>query len=137
LGLVCLERFYDVNSAEIARGAVASADVPAFVFDRAFLNLAWFMTTALGGVRLMVPNDRIADAADALAYSRARTVADEGIDICPVCGSRDVSRLYSGWSLAGTLALLGLTGTALPVALWREGRHCRACDRVWKASHDI
>ena len=137
MGLVCLDSYDDLNSAQIARGVLAASDVPAFVFDDGYLDLAWYMTTALGGVRLMVPGERLAEARDALQAARASAIVRAGIDTCPNCDSQNVSRLYSWLSAAGSLVLFMLTVTAVPILFDRSRRRCRDCDHHWSAPHDV
>ena len=132
MGLVCLETYYDLNSAEIARSTLDGADIPAFVFDHHYIGLAWYMTCALGGVRLMVPFDHVAEAKDALAQARAAAILEEGIDTCPACESDDVARLYSLWSLAVTCFTFLLVSIPVPVLFSRCGRRCEACGHFWK-----
>lgn len=131
MGLVCLETYYDLNSAEIARGTLDAAGIPAFVFDRHYIGLAWYMACALGGVRLMVPGDRVAEAAEALRRARASAILEADIDTCPACKSDDVARLYSLWSLAVTVSTFSLVAIPVPVLFSRCRRRCKACGHFW------
>ena len=61
-GLVLLDSFTDLVEAQIARATLDAHGIPAFLFDEN-LHGNLFPSAALFGVRLMVPEDRVEEAA--------------------------------------------------------------------------
>ena len=127
MALVCLARYLDAGEAQAARTALESAGIRVFLFDSGIAQTAWHLTTALGGVRLMVAEAQAAEARGLLGLAAAEAAAAaEPIDTCPACGSADVARLYSWWSLLPS-ALGGV-----PFLFARARRRCRDCDHRWR-----
>ena len=52
--LVLLERCYDMTQAHILRGLLETNDIPCFLMDEHHSAVAWHLTTAIGGLRIMV-----------------------------------------------------------------------------------
>lgn len=63
--LVQLKIFMDIVEARIAMSVLEASDIPAFLFDE-HLGGNIFPPVSLLGVRLMVPEDRAAEAAELL-----------------------------------------------------------------------
>ena len=126
--LVCVARYYDAGEGQAVRTALDSAGIRVFLFDSGIAQTAWHLTTAVGGVRLMVVEAQAAEARDLLGLAAAAgaEAAAEPIDTCPTCGSADVARLYSWWSLVPSSL------TAIPFLFARLRRRCRACDHRWR-----
>jgi hypothetical protein len=130
MALVCVARYADVAEAEVARSALDSAGVFALVFDGDFSQAAWHLSTAIGGVRLMVAEEQLADAQAVLALPEPAQKPSDDEETCPRCGAIDIARMYSWWSLAPS-ALIG------SVFLFRRlRRHCRACGHDWRVDRD-
>ena len=66
MGLVTAARFATLSEAYIAAGAQRSSGVTAEVFDAQLGQTDWLMQTALGGFRLMVPDEELLAAIDVL-----------------------------------------------------------------------
>ncbi len=126
MALVCLARIYDAGEAEVARSALESAGVHAFIFDGGLARTAWHLSHAIGGVRLMVLEEQAADARALLSMPTPEQATPDPIDSCPACGGTEVARLYSWWSLVPS----SLTG--IPFLFARLRRRCRACDHRWR-----
>lgn len=52
--LVTIARFYDVVQAELARNDLGEAGIRAFLLDQGIVSTVWYLTTAVGGIRLQV-----------------------------------------------------------------------------------
>ena len=52
--LVTIARFSDSFSAELARNDLQAAGIKAFLIDQSFASNVWYLTTAVGGIRLQV-----------------------------------------------------------------------------------
>lgn len=115
--------FPTLELAHLARSRLESAGLEVEVRDESTISLYWLYSAALGGVRLAVREEEVHAAQEILR----EPPSDEGILVCPHCGSRDVSvRLLSP---AGAF----LTLISLPIPLPLQTADCRSC----KKSHDI
>jgi hypothetical protein len=126
VALVCLGRTFDAVEAEVARTALESAGIHAFIFDGYLAQNAWYLSVAIGGMRLMVPEEQAADARALLSMSTPEQAAPDPIDTCPACGGAEVARLYSWWSLVPTI------WAGLPFLFARLRRRCRICGHRWR-----
>ena len=124
--LVTVQVFGDVSEAEIARSLLEHHGIFAFLPDKAVASTAWFLTNAVGGVRLQVPGSDLDDARQLLGV-RDEFLAEGGVESCPECGSGDVFRRSS--FIAGIAALVTV---GIPF-LWRGSeRYCRQCRHKWR-----
>jgi hypothetical protein len=60
--LVPIRTFWNLLEAELAKGFLESAGIEAFLFDDNMVRLDWFNANALGGVKLRVDADKVAEA---------------------------------------------------------------------------
>ncbi len=125
MALLCLARYYDAAEAEVARAALESAGIQAFVFDGGIAQTAWYYSHAVG-IRLMVPEEQAADAGALLTLPAPEMTESEPLDTCPACGGTEVARLYSWWSLVPSQL------TAIPFLFARLRRRCRNCGHRWR-----
>ena len=114
---------------------LAADGVMAFVADDQLIWMDWPLSTALGGVRVQVP-DGYGEAAEA---TRARCASGEyqaelaemfgNIEelLCPNCGSRDIRRRPSFGELIFGLALTFFAGVKVEAKRCR----CRVCHTRW------
>ncbi|WP_221030395.1 DUF2007 domain-containing protein [Actomonas aquatica] len=100
------------------------AGIDAVARDDATLQLNWMWSNALGGVKIDVPDDQ-ADVARALLDSEP---SEDGVLVCPHCGSHDLA--VAPLRPVSALALL-IAQLPLPSAKVRV--HCRDCGRT----HDV
>lgn len=124
-GLVIAKVFHSLPEAEVARAMLEHNGISAFLPDRNVAGTAWYLTQAVGGIRLLVPEDEM-DSARLLLGERDDELAEGGVDTCPECGSGDIFRPAS--LLAG-LAAFFLVG--IPYLLRRRERYCRQCRHRW------
>lgn len=132
--LVTVASYRDLPNADLARAALESAGIPAWIQDDNLVRMDWFYSNAIGGIRLQV------DAGDAEA---ARELLDQttppeiefetGAEFiqpkCPRCGSSDT------YLLGGAGPGLGLSGVTLPATslpAGAEGWFCHACGACWQ-----
>ena len=125
--LTTVQVFGDVSEAEIARSLLEHHGIFAFLPDKGVASTAWFLTNAVGGVRLQVPGSDLDDARQLLGI-RDDFLAEGSVENCPQCGSGDVFRRSS--LIAG---LAGLVMVSIPILLRRSGRYCRQCRHKWRA----
>ena len=76
MGLVCVVRFSVLIEAQIARSALESAGILAFVADEYYGYADWPLQTALQGFRLQVPVEAFDDAVGVLLEAGRTGAAD-------------------------------------------------------------
>ncbi len=123
--LVTVKTYDSLPEAEVGRSVLEQNGILAHLPDRHVVFAAWYLTRAVGGIRVQVPESEV-DAARALLGERDEILDEGGVDLCPECGSGDVFRPAS--LLVGVL-VTSLTGIPL---LWRRrSRYCRQCRHKW------
>jgi len=114
---VTVRRFLNVQDAVVAKSVLDSAGIECYLGDENVIRMDWFWSNFLGGVKLRVPQDEVAAAAELLDQSAPEAFDVEGAGEykqprCPNCRSLDVSFRDR------------------PVAYWK----CRACGHTWETS---
>ena len=133
---VTVERFRDLSSGIVARGALEAAAIPCFLRDENTVRLDWQISNFIGGMRLQVPVTEESAAREVLAGRSVNEepASDAGAALaderCPRCGSAQVRRTQRyRWISLASVWLFGL-----PAAV-RNGRpqeHCEVCGAVWQ-----
>jgi len=134
-------RFTTVGEAESARSALDAAGIDARVGDENMVAVDWLMSQAVGGVKVLVPEEKLEEAAEVLGSGAAEPASDqdeegraearptslreygplpEASDIeeplCPRCGSREYYRVT--WRRLRASSLILQFGAFLIVPLW-------------------
>ncbi len=113
--------FPTVELAYLAAARLESVGIGVEIRDEAITTLTWLYSPALGGVKIAVAE---ADVADAEAILR-EPASEEGILVCPHCGSREVAvRTLS--AAGGVLLVLNV-----PLPLAFQTADCRACGKSY------
>jgi len=135
---VTVRRFVNVQDALVAKNVLDSAGIECYLGDENVIRMDWFWSNFLGGVKLRVPRDEVAAAAELLDQSalEAFDVAGAGEyrqPRCPNCQSLDVSfrELINGVAY-GSLAAAWFTGIVPPLPLTRLGWKCHSCGHAWE-----
>ena len=126
--LVTVKVYDSLSEAEVVRAKLEQHGIFAFIPDRNFVGAAWYLTNAVGGVRLQVSEGEL-DSVRLLLGESDTALLEGGIDSCPECGSGDVFRSSS---LVAGIAALILAG--IPLLVRRRGRYCRQCQHKWLAA---
>ena len=117
----------------MAASLLEAEGIPVQLADEQMTQLAWMYTNAMGGVRLLVPDDRVEEARALLAQSDARIAGKtEGVgdDVCPKCGSEAVDFKRFDRRMRGTSMLLMWLG--VPSLMWSRKRfRCSQCGHRW------
>lgn len=146
--IVTLWRYRDLPEAWVAKSKLDSEGVWCFLADENIVRLNWFLSNAVGGVRLQVAEGEVPIAMELLGEEiPASFSADEiGEEYrqpeCPRCGSRDVTLEPMERKLAllvvcvlslplSTLALL-----AIPLWILKKPWRCEDCRNDWKAEYE-
>lgn len=114
--------------ASIARMALETEGIPAFLDIVNSSCLAWPITLALGGVRLQVPPSEASRAAAILATHTEPDTVPEPEMHCPACGNAETKWDRLGWHVA--FLLIHIPKIPVPFSNWMQ--RCPACGHVWK-----
>ena len=129
---VTLRRFRDLPEALLAKGGLESAGIECHLVDDNMVRMDWFISNLLGGVKLQVWPEDIAEATEILNLPIPETLDVEGSGVytqphCPNCSSMDVSFEELNKPVAYASAWVGL-----PLPLHRKAWKCHACGREWE-----
>src|ERR1700740_3321452 len=136
--LVTLWRYRDLPEALIARAKLDSQLIWCVLADENMVRLNWFISNAVGGVRLQVADEDAPVALDLLGEEIPEnfTVEEIGEEYkqpeCPNCHSRDTS--YE--PMHGGLALVCLSVLSLPVWLPKKLWKCEDFGHQWQAEYE-
>lgn len=119
-----VERFFHPTEAHIAAGKLESEGVPVYLLGVNHASVNWIQSIALGGIRLQVPADYL-EAAHRILSERVEIEPDT--EVCPSCGSADISPMNNSMKIA--LVSIHLLSVPLPWASNR--RHCASCGYEW------
>ena len=131
--LVVAAAFTSVHEAYLARSVIEAAGIEATIADEHLVSMTWTYSNAVGGVKVLVPADRLEEAKSLLesgaivdlppASSPDGETDTGGSDTCPRCGSRDFESRLSG----KRFAILSWLLIGVPLASPRRRRYCRKC----------
>jgi DNA-directed RNA polymerase subunit M/transcription elongation factor TFIIS len=124
---VTLRRFRDLPQALLAKASLESAGIQAYVIDDNMVRMDWFISNALGGLRLQVHEEDVEAASEILNQPIPEVLQTDGVEEyrqprCPKCGSLDVSYRE----------LLKSMFTREDVVSWT----CGACGNPWEGDSD-
>ena len=133
---VTVRAFRDLPEAQLAKTILESANIKCFLADENLVRMDWFLSNAIGGVRLWVNEEN---------YEAARTLLDteipqefevEGVGEykqprCPKCESVDISFQELNKPLTYLAFLINL---AIPFK--RRRWKCNCCGLVWRGNSE-
>lgn len=124
--------------AHIIRGRLEAEDIPAFVAFEHHIWAKWWISNALGGVRVQVPSSYVNDAHKIitninngvyLAELRDEVEFSEPTP-CPFCNNDSILRVNWPWKLA----LLSIIIFSLPIPYTQHLYKCSSCSSTWVAT---
>jgi hypothetical protein len=125
-----------VLEAQLAKSVLDAAGVPAHLVNEHLVSMNWAYSNAVGGVQVVVPEERLEEARTLLDTDAAVAAIAIGgpadappapDDVCPHCGSdRFDSRIPR-------LNLLSWFVFGFPAGWTRRTRHCRDCGAAVEA----
>ncbi|WP_295359712.1 DUF2007 domain-containing protein [Arenimonas sp.] len=132
-----IARYFEPSEAHIVRALLESAGFSATVADEHHVTANYPLSTALGGVRVQVPDEQ---AGEALALVAAYTSGElerelelhvgEAAPHCPACGSEDIRRRVPGSNKLLAVAVFLAGSATFPT---RESLcECVACQHQWE-----
>ena len=136
-GLITIATFTSPLDAHIAKGRLETEGISAFITHEYHISVAWFLSNALGGVKVRVLRENQAEA-EKIVQSHVNGEYEETLNqefgslesnACPKCKSADFkSRFPLGLLALNVFALV--IDALLPVR--RNKHYCRKCDYRWK-----
>lgn len=132
--LVTLQSYRDLPAADLARGLLESAGIPAWIQDDNLVRMDWFYSNAIGGIRLQVERANAEAARGILEQPMPATIelpnGDEFAQPrCPQCGSIEIG-VETGPREG--VKLVALATLALPIPAGSPVWRCEACGARWK-----
>lgn len=93
--LVTVQEFVHWDEAVLAKGILNSAGLDCYLADENIVRTDWFLSNAVGGVKLWVREEDRAAAAELINQAQLKDFQVEGIGEykqpkCPACGSLDI-----------------------------------------------
>jgi len=117
--------------AHIAKASLEAAEIVAFITDEHTINMQWLYANAIGGVKLLVPSDRVDEAKALLQQdfsSSISGVVEEKDNLCCHCGSDKIEPYTRGKKPAFVVFLL----LGFPLFFYQRGIKCLSCGRFTK-----
>lgn len=133
--LVTVVAYTDAIEAHIAKGRIEADGIPAYIAHEHHIWANWFYSNALGGVKVQVLPQFVAEAKSILEAIKASTYEQllelqEGSiekEVCPKCKSEAIEAIR--WSQK--VALLVVWFTTLPIPYSRGSARCLVCGNKW------
>jgi Putative prokaryotic signal transducing protein len=129
-----LRRYRDLPDAVVAKSILDSEGIDCVLSDENLVRMDWFWSGLLGGVKLWVRQQDLAQAQDLISQRTPDAFQVEGVGEyvqprCPRCQSADVSFKGLNRPVAFITTFFGL-----PIPLKRRGWKCRSCGYSWPDS---
>ena len=131
--LVVVRTFTNVPDAHVARSVLDAAGIPTHLADDNIIAADWLYSNAVGGVKLLVPSDRLDEAIavlDTLPQDGEPSLLDSlgepqhaSEDMCPRCGGQQFEPVTRGRRWAALTWLL----VGVPLVPIHRARRCRLC----------
>jgi hypothetical protein len=134
--LVILRQFRDLPEALLAKGGLESAGIESFFDDENIVRLDWFISNAVGGIKLLVRPDDVAAAEEILEQGIPGAFDVPGVGEfdqprCPKCNSLDVTFVTEN-----KIGASGIAGFGLSQLFDRDYWKCGACGQEWAGIAD-
>ncbi len=136
--LLTVRVYRDLTEAIVGRSLLESAGIQAWVADEHLVRMNWFLSNAVGGMRLQVDESDEAAAREILEQEVPQTITygEEQTYIqptCPKCGSAEITL---GDGTEGGRSLVALYVLSIPVPPREAVWHCETCDAQWVDAGD-
>ncbi len=90
---IVIKTFSFPYEAQIAKTQLEAFGIPVYIENEHTINMDWFYSNALGGVRLLVPENYVDEAKSFLEKDFSDELEQkfgESKECCPECGSLDI-----------------------------------------------
>jgi predicted RNA-binding Zn-ribbon protein involved in translation (DUF1610 family) len=134
--LITLWRYRDLPEALIAHSKLKAEGFDCFLDDENIVRFNWFLSNAIGGVRLRVREDDAEFALTVLGQEIPQGFSTEEVGEeyeqpqCPKCGSRDVD--YETFNRGAALVALWI---GVPLTIPKNQWQCEECGNEWKGEY--
>lgn len=119
------------EDAHVLRMRLENGGIPAVVIDDLTAQAMPHLSTAIGGVKVQVPDDQFHEAQHLLGHDQSAQFAVVNNLVCPRCGSSSIAdTLHKQRAYIKSFLMLFLSG--LPVPLTKERYQCDHCGHLWK-----
>jgi hypothetical protein len=135
--LITIATFTNPLEAHIVRGRLQAEGIETWVAHEHHIWANWFLSTALGGVKLQVRPEDVQQAGEILRQEQAgdyETLVEETGKVdaeprptCPACGSEDITPIRR----SGRLSLFIVWLSSLPLPYSSVTMACRSCGHTW------
>ena len=134
--LVTIRQFTGLPEALLAKGSIESSGIDCFLADDNYIRMDWFISNFIGGIKLKVKPEDVADANAVLDQPIPESIDVEGVGIveqprCPVCQSLDVTFQELDQPISYAMASIGL-----PIPVLQKAWLCHTCKHKWKADEE-
>ncbi len=129
---VIIGQYRDSMEAMVAKSMLDSAGIESFLADENLVNLSWFYSNLIGGMKLMVREEDAETARKLLEEKTPEKFDVDGVGEyvqprCPKCGSMDVGfDEVDKQSAHVAMALVGV-----PLIRTHKGGTCHTCGHEW------
>lgn len=116
--------------AQIAKTQLEAFGIPVYIENEHTINMDWFYSNALGGVRLLVPADYVEESKALLEKDFSDELEQKfgkNKECCPHCGSRDIEAYTKGEKST----FLAFMFFGLPLFSFKNGNRCKRCQSFW------
>jgi len=129
--------FWNPTEAHIARLKLESEEIDCMIVDENIVATQWLWASALGGIKLQVPEEELIRARGLLTTATQTSLRKnpdgaplfDGQQRCPQCGSEDIHA--TRWSRKFAFLTILLLGAPLPFLHRRQ--RCAACGFEWRS----
>jgi hypothetical protein len=135
--LKTIATFTNPLEAHIVRGRLQAEGIESYVAHEHHIWANWFLSMALGGVKLQVRTEDVKRAGEILRHERAgdyeALVTETGDDdagagaTCPACRSLDITPIRR----SGRVSLFVVWLSSLPLPYSSVTMACRSCGHTW------
>ena len=126
--MITVATFSKPEEAHLFRMRLEAAGIPAFVQDESLVQLDWFLSNAVGGVRVQIADGDVEAAREFLAADAPPPSPDAEDVVCPACGSHQTAP--DEWPRR--LFFLGLLVFLVPLFFIRPRWRRATCHHVFR-----
>ena len=124
-----VKTFSSPIEANIAKGFLESNGIDALLFDENTIYINPVLTTAVGGVKLLVSEEDYSNAIQLFEETENEHVKKQSQLDCPLCNSKDIISTNKHNWFALLLMLISFSFT--PNSGNHEKHKCRQCNHSW------
>lgn len=129
---VTIAAFNMPHQAHLAKARLEAEGIPAFLRDEHLIGMNMFLSPALGGVKVQVPEEHSESAKKIIFTDHSEELSElfeeDPPVLCPQCGSPSTFLLLGNpW-----IAVLSFLLAGLPLFFLQNKQKCKACGRLFK-----